>query len=141
MGTNNHTKQDTHPLDNIMSMKVLAVIKEELLAQLNVPVGIDANPVISKPYFASNPGSIYTEVIIEIEHIRTLGFVINLPPSLTFLLSDHFSNIFCNELVFHCFITQKAAPASNITWSNIQLLAHSPLQNHIPATICLRVEL
>ena len=55
-----------------MSMKVLAVIKEEFLPQLNVPVGIDANPmvtihqedlhfavwlgaVVGKPYFASNP--------------------------------------------------------------------------------------
>ena len=62
------TKLEINTSDNIMSMKVLAVIKEEL----NVSVGIDANPmvtihqedlhfavwleaVVGKPYFASNP--------------------------------------------------------------------------------------
>ena len=69
-------------------MKVLAVIKEEFLPQLNVPVGIDANPmvtihqedlhfavglgaVVGKPYFASDPEKCQ-EVSLKTEISKTL---------------------------------------------------------------------
>ena len=34
-------------LNNIMSMKILAVIEEELFSLFDVPVGINSNPVIA----------------------------------------------------------------------------------------------
>ena len=85
------------------------------------------------------PGSVHTEVIVKVEHVGTLGLVVNLPPPLTLLLRYQLPDILGNELVLSGLLSQEAAPSSDVTGSHQEFLAEIVLYHDVPAGTALRV--
>jgi len=127
-----------------MSVKVSTVIEEEFFSDVYVSVGVDSNPVvaphhkdlhlavwlarvISEPNLATQPSCVNAIVLVEIEHVRTLCFVVHLASSLGLILCYHFADILRDELVFHCLLADIRTPAGNIARSNIHFLPQSSL--------------
>ena len=143
---------------NIMAMEILAVVKEELLSLLYRLVGVDSDPVVSvyhqyfhfavwpgtvigKSDLSAHPGCIYAEFFVQIEHVGTLGLIVDLSSSFTLLLRDHLPEILRNELILVGSLPEEAAPAGDVTRSHIELLAQLPLHHHIPAAVGVGVKL
>jgi len=140
-----------------MSMEITTIVEEELLPNINVLVGVDADPVVaghhqdlhlavgfaavvSKPYLATHPGSINTEVLVQVEHVGALGLVVHLAPPLRLLLADHLAHILRNKLIFCRLLSNVASPPGNVARRHIQFLTHAALQNNVSARAGGRVK-
>ena len=75
------------------------------------------------------------------KHVGALGFIINLSPPLRLVLRDELSDILGDELVLVSFLSDEAAPASDITGRHDEFLPKLPLDHDVPAGVVGRVPL
>ena len=87
--------------------------------------------------YSSLPGSVNTEVLVQVKHVGTLGFIVDLSPPLALILSDQFPHVLGDELVLVGFLSDEAAPACNVTGGHEQFLPELPLDHDVPAGVGL----
>lgn len=107
------------------------VIKEELFASLNCPLGKNPNPMIpvhhdhfgitvgvhrmvGKSNFVSFPCSIHYKIVVQVEKEAGHILVIDLPSSISLILRDELTTVLRNELILLHRLLNEGAPSGHI---------------------------
>lgn len=128
----------------------VAVVEEELLAEVDVALGKDADPVVAinehdacvavrvdrvigEAYLVSLALGVHHVVVVEVEEEGALESVVDLAATVGLVLSDDLATVLGNEVVLGHLLLDEDAPAGDLAGRQQQVLPQASLDVDVDA--------